>query len=211
MAKEWILNSAMNRFQLNFKRNVGAVSDEIRNCQPKALDEWEKYYFSNVRSREHIESLGRKLYIKITEVLSAEVEQIAEEDCIGYMFNMVINRTFDGYMTEIKTIYGQLQQILGYNIEPAPDEWDRLFNVDFFIKIKDRYIGLQVKPAGGVSHIPQIFKEKDLQEETHKEFLRKYGGDVFYIISIKSGNKKIIHNTDVIKDIKKEIDRLEGL
>jgi len=23
MAKEWILNSAMNRFQLNFKRNVG--------------------------------------------------------------------------------------------------------------------------------------------------------------------------------------------
>ena len=69
MAKEWILNSAMNRFQLNFKRNVGAVSDEIRNCQPKALGEWKKYYFSNVRSREHIESLGRKLYIKITEVL----------------------------------------------------------------------------------------------------------------------------------------------
>jgi hypothetical protein len=211
MAKEWILNSAMNRFQLNFKRNVGAVSDEIRNCQPKALNAWEKYYFSNVRSREHIESLGRKLYIKITEVLSAEIEQITEEDCIEYMFNMVISRTFDGYMTEIKTIYGQLQQILGYNIEPAPDEWDRLFNVDFFIKIKDRYIGLQVKPAGGVSHIPQIFKEKILQEETHKEFLRKYGGHVFYIISIKSGNKKIIHNTDVIKDIKKEIDRLEGL
>lgn len=24
MAKEWILNSAMNRYQLNFKRNVGA-------------------------------------------------------------------------------------------------------------------------------------------------------------------------------------------
>jgi hypothetical protein len=23
MAKEWILNSAMNRFQFNFKRNVG--------------------------------------------------------------------------------------------------------------------------------------------------------------------------------------------
>lgn len=27
MAKEWILNSAMNRFQLNFKRNVGTVSE----------------------------------------------------------------------------------------------------------------------------------------------------------------------------------------
>jgi len=100
---------------------------------------------------------------------------------------------------------------LGCKIEPALDEWNRPYGVDFYIKIKDRYIGLQVKPAGGVSHIPQIFNEKALQEETHKEFLLKYGGDVFYIISIKSGNKKIIHNTDVIKDIKKEIDRLEGL
>ena len=27
MPKEWILNSATNRFQLNFKRNVGAVSE----------------------------------------------------------------------------------------------------------------------------------------------------------------------------------------
>ncbi len=35
MAKEWLLNSVMNRFQYNFKRNVGAVSEEIRKCTPK--------------------------------------------------------------------------------------------------------------------------------------------------------------------------------
>jgi hypothetical protein len=34
-----------------------------------------------------------------------------------------------GYWTEIKTIYGQLEQELGYKIEPAPDKWDRLFKV----------------------------------------------------------------------------------
>jgi len=203
MAKEWILNSAMNRFQLNFKRNVGAVIDEIRKCNPKSIEEWKEYYFINVRDNAHIESLGRKLYVKISEVISAEVEDITEEDCINYMFNMVINRTFDGYMTEIKTIYGQLQQILKYKIEPAPDEWDRLFNVDFYIKINEHYIGLQIKPASGVSHIPQIFKERTLQEETHKKFQTKYGGKVFYIISIKSGNKKIIHNTEVIEEIKR--------
>lgn len=112
MAKEWILNSAMNRFQLNFKRNVGAVSEEIRKCAPKSLNDWKNYYFTNVRSKEHIEELGRKLYVKITEVISAEVEDVTEEDCIEYMYNMVIDRTFDGYMTEISTIYGQLQEIL---------------------------------------------------------------------------------------------------
>lgn len=210
MAKEWILNSAMNRFQLNFKRNVGAVSDEIRKCGPKSINEWEKYYFTTVRDKNHIESLGKKLYVKITEVISAEVEEITEEDCINYMFNMVINRTFDGYVTEIKTIYGQLQQILGYKIKPAPDEWDRLFNVDFFIEISKRFIGLQIKPVNNVSHIPQIYKERSLQEETHNKFKEQFGGKVFYIFSMKSGNKKVIQNTEVIEEIQKEIDRLEN-
>jgi len=208
MAKEWILNSAMNRFQLNFKRNVGAVSEAIRLCAPKTVDDWKKYYLTNVRPKEHIDELGKKLYVKITEVISAEVEDITEQDCIEYLYTVVIDRTFDGYMTEIKTIYGQLQEILGVKIEPATDEWDRLFNVDFFIKIKDKYIGLQVKPAGGVSHIPQIFKEHSLQLATHKKFTDKFGGKVFYVISIKEGDKKKIHNTEVIEEIKEEINKL---
>jgi hypothetical protein len=209
MAKEWILNSATNRFQLNFKRNVGPVSEEIRKCAPKTVKEWQDYYFKNVRSKEHLINLGKKLYIKISEVLVSEIDQITEEDCINYIFNLVINRTFDGYMTERKTIYEQLQDILKVKIEPAPDKWDRLFNVDFFIKINGKYIGLQIKPAGGVSHISQIFKERQLQEATHKKFADKYGGKVFYVISIKEGGKKKIYNTDVIEEIKKEIKRLK--
>lgn len=211
MAKEWILNSAMNRFQFNFKRNVGAVSEEIRKCAPKKIEEWSKYYFNNVRTKEDIEDLGRKLYIKITEVISAEVDEITEEDCIEYMFNMVIARTFDGYMTEIKTIYGQLEKILNLKIQPASDKWDRLYNVDFFIRIKDNYIGLQIKPVTEVSHIPQIFKEHSIQEATHKKFTEKYGGKVFYIISKREGRKKIIHNREVVEKIRDEIKRLENL
>ena len=48
MAKEWILNSVMNRFQLNFKRNVGPTSESIRECAPKTIDEWQKFYYSKV-------------------------------------------------------------------------------------------------------------------------------------------------------------------
>jgi len=208
MAKEWILNSAMNRFQLNFKRNVGAVSKEIRECAPRTTEDWERYYFSNVRSREHIEELGRKLFVKITEVISAEVEDITEADCIEYMYNMVISRTFDGYMTEIKTIYGQLEKILGMKIEPASDEWDRLYNVDFFIRVEDKYVGLQVKPASDVSHIPQIFKEGAIQAATHEKFAEEYGGKVFYVVSVKEGNKKKIANEEVVEEIRQEIERL---
>ena len=198
----------MNRFQLNFKRNVGAVSAEIRNCQPKSIEDWKEYYFDNVRPKQHIEDLGKKLYIKITEVISAEVEDITEEDCIDYMLHMVIDRTFDGFMTEIKTVYGQLQVDIPYKIEPAPDEWDRLFNVDFYIKINDAYIGLQIKPVSDVSQIPEIYKERKLQMKTHLEFTKKFGGKVFYIYSTKVGKKKEIQNKDVIEDILSEIKKL---
>ena len=208
MAKEWVLNSATNRFQLNFKRNVGATSEAIRKCEPKSLEEWQKYYFANVRTEEQIVELGKKLYVKITEVLVAEIDEITEEDCINYIKELVIDRTYDGYVREIKTIYGQLKEILGVKIEAAPDEWDRLFNVDFFIKINDKYIGLQIKPVSHTSSIPEIYKEKEIQHNTHVEFSKKYGGKVFYLFSCKSGDKKIIVNTEVIDEIRAEIARL---
>ena len=209
MAKEWILNSATNRFQLNFKRNVGAVAEEIRKCSPKTLEDWRNYYFNNVRNEEHIENLGRKLYVKITEVIQYEVSEITEEDCISYMKQLVIDRTYDGYTSEIFTVYGQLQNVLNVKIEPAPDDWDRSYNVDFFIRINDKYIGLQIKPINKGLQIPEIHKEYSLQKETHKKFSEKYGGKVFYIYSAKTDNgKKEIANPDVILDIQIEIERL---
>jgi hypothetical protein len=74
VAKEWILNSATNRFQLNFKRNVGAVSEAIRKCAPKTADAWRGYYFANVRPQAHIKDLGRKLYTKIKAKVNGKKE-----------------------------------------------------------------------------------------------------------------------------------------
>lgn len=211
MAKEWILNSVMNRFQLNFKRNVGPTSESIRKCSPKSIEDWEEYYFQNVRSKEHIIELGKKLYIKITEVVQAELDDISEQDCIDYIINLVINRTFDGYMTEIETIYGQLEKILNIKIEPAPDDWDRLFNVDFFIKLNEKYIGLQIKPVNECIQLPGIYKERAIQLETHIKFTEVFGGKVFYIFSTKIGGKKEIVNKEIIDEIIIEIERLKKL
>lgn len=208
MAKEWILNSVMNRFQLNYKRNVGPTSESIRKCAPKSIEEWEKYYFTNVKNKEHIIELGKKLFVKISEVVYSEISDITEQDCIDYMINLVINRTFDGYMTEIETIYGQLESILGVKILPAPDEWDRLFNVDFYIKIKEKYIGIQIKPVNEGIQLPEIYKEKAIQEETHKKFTDVFGGKVFYVFSKKINGKKEIFNKEIIPEINKEVQRL---
>ena len=204
MPKEWIINQANMRWGLNKKNRVGAVSEEIRRCAPKSVEEWKIYYFQNVYPEAHLESLGRTLYVKISEVCRAEIESVTEEDCIDFVKTLVISRTYDGYQSEIQTIYGQLQQALGVPVEPAPDEWDRGYNVDFFIKVKDKYIGLQIKPAG-YAYIPQIINEFEFQKRTHEKFTEKYGGKVFYIISIAQDKKKVIYNLEVIEEIRKEI------
>src|SRR3990167_9570438 len=207
MAKEWILNQANMRWGLTKKSKVGPVAELIRKCAPKTLKEWEKFYLEKAYPKQHLEQLGKTLFIKVTDVCKAEIENVTEEDCINFIYNLVINRTFDGYQSEIQTIYGQLEKILGVKIEPAPDEWDRGYNVDYFIKIHEKYIGLQIKPAG-FEYITQIINEREQQKKTHEKFTTKYGGKVFYIISITEGKNKIIHNPEVIKEIEAEIKRL---
>ncbi|MCA1902475.1 MAG: MjaI family restriction endonuclease [Candidatus Hydrogenedens sp.] len=209
MPKEWILNSAINRWGLQKKKMVGAVSEEIRKCSPKSVEDWEEYYYKNVYPKEHLEEIGRRLYIKISEVLRAEIDNITEQDCIQYVINLVIHRTFDGYITEKMTIYEQLQDILNVKIEPAPDEWDRKYNVDFFIKVNNKFIGLQIKPAG-YAFIPQIINERNNQLKTHDKFTKKYGGKVFYVISIKDGDKKTIYNKEIIEEINQDIEKLKN-
>ncbi|WP_299238704.1 MjaI family restriction endonuclease [Sulfurihydrogenibium sp.] len=220
MSKEWILNIATNRWGLNKKKNsVGPVAEWIRECSPKKIEEWESCYKDKlkkflerkkiyIKPDEYLEDLGKKLYTKISEVLKKEIEEVSEEDCIVYIKNLVINRTFEGYQTEINTIYSILEKELGVKLIPAPDNWDRLYNVDFYIQVKDKYIGIQIKPVS-YNQTPEIHKWKNWLEKSHKKFKEKFGGDVFIVFSVKNeAGRKEIWNKEVIEDIKKEIERL---
>lgn len=78
-----------------------------------------------------------------------------------------------------------------------------------WVKINDKFIGLQIKPVNQGIQLAQIFKEKGLQLKTHKKFEKDFGGKVFYIFSSKGNGKKVIMNTEVIDEIRTEINRLE--
>ncbi|MCD6127353.1 MAG: MjaI family restriction endonuclease [Methanomicrobia archaeon] len=219
MAKEWILNMATNRWGLNKKNSVGPVSQWIRECSPRTIKDWKTFYYEkliaflrkkglSLSPKEYLDDLGRKLYIKITEVIQAEIEEVTEEDCIQYIHNLVINRTYDGYLTEIRTIYGRLQRDLDVQIKPAPDKWDRLYNVDFYIQIGEKHIGLQIKPIT-YEQTPELHKWKEWLSKTHEKFKKDKGGNVFIIFSVKKDNKKEIYNPEIINEIKKEIQLLK--
>ncbi len=209
MAKEWILNQAMNRFQFNFKRNVGPVSELLRTCSSKSIEDWEAFYYQKAYPKKHLDELGERLYVKITEVVQHEIQDVTVEDCVAYIHDVVINRTFDGYQTEIQTVYGKLQGALGHEICAAPDEWDRGYNVDFYIKVAETFIGLQIKPVT-FEHFTEDYRWQELQEESHLRFQRDFGGKVFTAFSAKVSGEKKITNEEVIDSIREELKRLGG-
>jgi len=216
--RETLLNYGLNRWGLNKAHSVGPTSELIRSCAPSSFEEWEEFYFGNARqkkrnglkiTREYIKGLGQTLYIKLSEVIQNELESIEEEECIDYAYNLVLNRTYEGYMSEINTIYGQLESILDVKIHPAPDKWDRSYSIDFYIKINDSYIGLQIKPISSVQSLNQ-YQWIEMNRKNHERFKKEFQGKVFFVFSVKSiGKKKKIYNTEVIDEILEEINRLK--
>jgi hypothetical protein len=215
--RETLLNYGMNRWGLNKAYSVGPTSELIRACAPNTFKAWEEFYFTHARqkkksgiriSREYIVGLGQTLYIKLSEVVRSELDSISEEECIEYAYNLVLNRTYEGYCAEIDTIYGQLESIVNRKIVPAPDSWDRTYGVDFYIQVNSKNIGLQIKPiASGISL--NQYQWIEMHRKNHERFEKAFGGRVFFVYSIKgSGKKKKIYNTDVIDKIIQEIDRL---
>jgi hypothetical protein len=214
--RETLLNYGMNRWGLNKAHSVGSVSELIRACAPITLQEWEEFYFSKASqkkngglkiTREFITGLGQTLYIKLSEVVQNELESISEEECIDYAYNLVLNRTYEGYRTEIETIYGQLEGAINKKIEPAPDTWDRSYGVDFFIKIGERFIGIQIKPISSGQALNQ-YQWIEMHKVNHARFQKEFGGKVFFVYSVKTTTGKKIYNIEVIDQIRAEIELL---
>jgi len=212
MAKEWILNQAMNRWQLNYKKSVGPVAKLIRECQPKSQKEWEAFYHAHVEGRtpEQLEQLGEELYVKITEVLMRELESITKQDCLDYIVDVVIRRTYEGYLTEKEVVKNLVERQLGVQVQEASDEWDRLFGVDYYFVVNGYPIGLQIKPVT-FERGSEEYKRQGILEAQHERFREAYGGAAFIVMSSGRRGEKVVVNQEVFAKIQEEIHRLEVL
>lgn len=223
--KEKVLNYACQTYQLSRPSKVGEVMDLIRKCQPNSFQEWENFYFQNATTKtknpskislETLNELGIRLYEKVTEVVIPEWSEafrnITQQDCINYIYNLVINRTFDGYLREKSVINDELAKIFpNYIFEESPPELDHAGDIDYLIKIRDNIaIGLQIKPTTASANFANYSLSERLQN-SFDAFTEKFKGKVFIIFSSKVGNKKIIANSEVIEKIREEIQRLEKI
>ena len=218
--KEKVLNYACQAYQLSRPAKVGAVMALIRECQPQTIEEWEQWYFSNAfteaKSRtkitkESLTELGERLYEKITEVVipewQAAFEQLTMQDCIDYVYNLTINRTYDGFIREKSVVNDGLAKIFTDVIfEESPSELDHACDIDYVVYIGDKAIGIQIKPITSKANFGN-YSLTERMKASFNYFEEEFGGRVFIVFS----DKGEIANKEVLESIRKEIDRLKSL
>ena len=217
--KEKVLNYANQTYQLSRPRNVGTVMALIRECQPQSITEWEKWYFEhaltegkqvNRISKADLDDLGERLYQKIRDIVIPEWEQafrsLTREDCIAYIYNLTINRTYDGYVREKSVIYDGLAKIFpNVRFEESPPELDHAGDVDYLGYVSEKAFGIQIKPTTAKSNFGN-YSVSDRMKGSFAAFTDDFSGKVFIVFSLDGA----IGNPEVVREIEREIERLSA-
>ena len=215
--KERVLNYACQTYQLSRPNKVGAVMALIRECQPASFAEWEKWYFDNAYTvgkipvkitSESLEELGERLYAKIIEIVIPEWEsafrELTKQDCIDYIYNLTINRTYDGYMREKSVVNDCLAKFFpGLLFEESNPELDHAGDVDYIVRIGNKAVGIQIKPITATANFGG-YSLTERMKASFEAFRDEYGGKVFVVLSLDGE----IANKEVIEQIKQEVERL---
>ncbi len=217
--KEKVLNYACQTYQLSRLNKVGAVMALIRECQPKSLTGWEKWYFEHAQTagknnfkitQGSLKELGERLYAKITEVVMPEWQEafhsLTKKDCYDYIYNLTINRTFDGYVREKSVINdGLAHKFPNIIFEESSPELDHAGDIDYWGFVKEGIaFGIQIKPITAQANFGN-YKPSERMQNSFKRFVDDYKGNVFIVFSLDGE----IANKQVIDDIKNEIKRLK--
>ncbi len=215
--KEKVLNYACQTYQLSRPNKVGAVMALIRECQPHTIEAWEQWYFENAYTeaktktkitKESLQELGERLYEKITEVVIPEWQAafagLTLQDCLDYIHNLTINRTFDGFVREKSVVNDGLAKIFPNVIfEESDSELDHAGDIDYIAKVGDKAFGIQIKPVTARSNFGN-YSATERMKASFANFERDFGGKVFVVFSLDGE----VGNKEVIAEIEKEIARL---
>lgn len=217
--KEHVLNYACQLYQLSRPAKVGAVMALIRECQPLSYEEWEKWYFDKAYTvtktpvkitQEGLTELGERLYEKILNFVIPEWEeafrQLTLQDCIDYIYNLTLNRTYDGYVREKSVVNdGLAKRFKDIIFEESNPELDHAGDVDYVGHVGKYQFGIQIKPVTANANFGG-YSLSERMKSSFEDFTEKYGGKVFIVYSLKGE----IANTEVIDKIETEIERLRN-
>ncbi len=190
----------------------------IRQCQPTSFTEWEEWYFNNAYTdgknvikinRDSLTELGERLYAKIVEFVipewNAAFRELTKQDCIDYIYNLTLNRTYDGYVLEKSVVNDVLSKIFpDISFEETDPTSDHAGDVDYIAKVGQYAIGIQVKPITANANFGG-YSLTERMRSNFESFKEQFGGKVFVVCSLKGE----IANKEIIEQIGEELQRLK--
>jgi hypothetical protein len=217
--KEKILNYACQTYQLSRPSKVGAVMALIRECQPTTIADWEKWYFENAYAqtktktkinRKVLQELGERLYEKITAVIIPEWQaafaELTLQDCINYIFNLTIARTYDGFIREKSVVNDNLAKLFpSLTFEESDSYLDHACDIDYIAKIGNKAIGIQIKPVTAKANFGN-YSVSERMKASFANFQEHFGGKVFIVFSLDGE----IANKKVVQEIRRTIKQLKN-
>ncbi len=217
--KEKVLNYSCQTYQLSRPNKVGAVMSLIRECQPQTIEDWEKWYFENAYTegkqktkitKENIDELGERLFVKIKTIVIPEwseaFNQLTLQDCIDYILNLTINRTFDGFLREKSVVEDNLaKRFPEVRFEQSDPELDHAGDIDYLGWVGDKAFGIQIKPVTAKANFGN-YSVSERMKASFNDFTERFGGKVFIVFSLDGE----IGNSEVLKQIETEITRLKS-
>jgi hypothetical protein len=218
--KEFLLNYTNRRWGLTKTTKVGTVMALIRENQPQSYDDWKSFYFNKAHTNtktpikvteEILRELGERLYGKLKEIVIPDlliaIKTITEEDCIDYIYELTLSRTYDGYITEKSIVNNSLsKKITNVKFVESDPELDHSGDIDFLGWIDDKNaIGIQVKPVTANANLGN-YSITARMEQSFRNFTEQYNGRVFVVFSVDDR----IANENVINEIEAEVTRLKA-
>jgi hypothetical protein len=220
--KEHVLNFTATRFQLTRPKAVGPTMELIHRCKPKSMSEWVQFYWKNAFTatkkpvkitKEILDELGERLYIKITEVVIPEwtkaFDEITLDDCKEYILDVTLNRTYDGFHRE-SAVYRELAVAFDgvVKFEKTDGETDSSLDVDYIGVVIKNYktLGIQVKPIS-VRGAQRGYSLTDRVRNNFRRFEEDNNAKVFIILVKREGKKSVIVNKDVIQEIQAYVEQ----
>lgn len=98
------------------------------------------------------------------------------------------------------TVYSQLEEALGQKLEVVPDNYTIEFDIDFYIEVRGKKIGISIKKEGS-----------KINPDNYKAFEKVWQTKVFVVYFEEINGEKIItEKEETIERIKNEIDRVNG-
>lgn len=153
--------------------------------------------------------LGSRLHEKITLCVIPEWQEafknLTLQDCMDYIHNLTINRTFDGYIREKSVVNDGLAKLYpALRFEESPPELDHAGDIDYLGWVGEKAFGIQIKPITAKSNFGN-YSISERMKASFQDFEEEYGGKVFIVFSLDGE----IADRDILKEIDVEIERLK--